>query len=40
VPALGGIDFSPMVAMLAILLMLALLVAPLADFGKHLAQAM
>lgn len=38
VPALGGLDFSPVLAMLAIWLALALLVAPLMDFGQRLAQ--
>jgi YggT family protein len=32
-PALGGLDFSPLIALLAISLAQALLVAPLLDFG-------
>ncbi|HEU4665922.1 MAG TPA: YggT family protein [Dokdonella sp.] len=39
VPAFGGFDFSPALAVLAIMLALALLVAPLVDFGQRLAQA-
>ena len=39
VPAMGGLDFSPAIVMLAIALMRVLLVAPLLDFGKQLAQA-
>lgn len=38
-PALGSLDFSPMVAMLAILLLRALVVAPVLDFGVALAHA-
>lgn len=36
-PALGGLDFSPAVAMLAIVLARVLLVEPLFDFGRRLA---
>ena len=39
VPAMGGLDFSPAIAMLAVALMRVLLVMPLLDIGKHLAQA-
>ncbi|HEY6940778.1 YggT family protein [Dokdonella sp.] len=39
VPAFGGFDFSPALAILAIMLALALLVAPLVDVGQRLAQA-
>jgi YggT family protein len=39
VPAMGALDFSPAIVMLAILLMRVLLVAPLLDIGKQLAQA-
>jgi YggT family protein len=39
VPAMGGLDFSPAIVMLAIALMRVLLVAPLSDIGKQLAQA-
>jgi YggT family protein len=39
VPAMGAMDFSPMIAMLAIMLMRVLLVMPLLDLGQHLAQA-
>jgi YggT family protein len=38
-PAPGGFDLSPMVAWLAILLVRMLVVAPILDFGLHLAQA-
>jgi len=38
-PAPGGLDFSPLVVMLAILLARVLIVAPLLDLGMHLAQA-
>ncbi len=38
-PALGGLDFSPFVVTLAILLARVLIVAPLLDVGMHLAQA-
>lgn len=37
-PAISGIDLSPMVAMLVILLARVLLVGPLLDVGLHLAQ--
>lgn len=37
-PAPGGFDFSPMVVVLAILLGRALVVAPLVDLGRRLAQ--
>ena len=39
VPAMGGLDFSPAIAMLAVALMRVLLVMPLLDIGKRLAQA-
>jgi len=39
VPAMGGLDFSPAIAMLAVALMRVLLVMPLLDVGKRLAQA-
>ena len=39
VPAMGGIDFSPAILMLAIALMRILLVQPLIDLGTKLAQA-
>jgi len=39
VPAVGALDFSPAIVMLAIALMRVLLVAPLIDLGKQLAQA-
>lgn len=39
IPALGGFDLSPALAILAFMLALALLVAPLVDFGQRLAQA-
>jgi YggT family protein len=39
VPAMGALDFSPAIAMLAIALLRVLLVAPLVDLGKQLAQA-
>lgn len=35
-PALGGFDFSPMIVLLAILLLQALLVAPLLDLGLRI----
>ncbi len=38
-PAMGGLDFSPMLLVLAILLSRALIVAPLLDWGMRLAQA-
>ena len=38
-PAPGGLDFSPFVVVLAILLARVLVAAPLLDFGMHLAQA-
>lgn len=38
-PAPGGLDFSPFVVTLAILLARVLIVAPMLDFGMHLAQA-
>jgi len=38
-PAPGGFDFSPFIVTLAILLARVLIVAPLLDFGMHLAQA-
>lgn len=38
-PAFGGIDFSPMVVWLAILLARVLIVGPILDFGMRLAQA-
>ncbi len=37
-PAPGGFDLSPMIAWLAILLVRVLVVAPILDFGLHLAQ--
>jgi YggT family protein len=37
-PTFGGIDLSPMVAWLAIMLVRVLVVAPILDFGVHLAQ--
>lgn len=37
-PAFGGFDFSPALVILALLLALALLVAPLLDLGQRLAQ--
>jgi YggT family protein len=39
VPAMGALDFSPAIVMLAILLMRILLVQPLIDLGARLAQA-
>lgn len=36
-PTLGGLDFSPALAILIILLARALLVQPLSDFAQHLA---
>jgi YggT family protein len=39
IPQFSGLDFSPMGAMLAILLAHALIVMPLLDLGQHLAQA-
>jgi len=39
IPAVAGLDLSPMAVMLAILLARVLIVAPLLDFGLHLAQA-
>ncbi|WP_395683355.1 YggT family protein [Dokdonella sp.] len=39
VPAMGALDFSPAIVMLAIGLLRLLLVAPLLDLGKQLAQA-
>jgi len=39
VPAVGALDFSPAILALAIALMRVLLVAPLIDLGKQLAQA-
>jgi YggT family protein len=39
VPAMGALDFSPAIVMLAIALLRVLLVAPLIDLGKQLAQA-
>ena len=38
-PTPGGLDLSPMIAALAILLVRVLVVAPILDFGLHLAQA-
>ena len=38
-PALGGFDFSPMIVLLAILLLQALLVAPLLDLGLRIGLA-
>lgn len=38
-PTIGGLDLSPMVAWLLILLARLLLVAPILDFGMRLAQA-
>lgn len=38
-PALGGLDFSPMIALLAIALLQALLVQPLLDLGLRIGQA-
>jgi len=38
-PAPGGLDFSPTIVVLAFLLARPLIVAPLLDFGMHLAQA-
>ena len=38
-PSLGGLDLSPMVAWLLILLARTLLIAPLLDLGMRLAQA-
>lgn len=38
-PALGGLDLSPMVILLAIMLLQALLVAPLFDLGLRIGQA-
>ena len=38
-PDFGGLDFSPFVVVLAILLARVLVAAPLLDFGMHLAQA-
>ena len=35
-PSLGGLDFSPMIVMLAIALLQALLVAPLLDLGARI----
>ena len=37
-PALGGLDLSPMIVVLAIMLLQALLVAPLFDLGMRLGQ--
>jgi YggT family protein len=39
IPAVAGLDLSPMAVMLIILLARVLIVAPLLDFGLHLAQA-
>ncbi|MGN6517931.1 MAG: YggT family protein [Dokdonella sp.] len=39
IPTPGGFDFSPALAILAIMLVLALLVAPLVDLGQRLAQS-
>jgi len=39
IPAIAGLDLSPMAVMLIILLARVLIVAPLLDFGLHLAQA-
>jgi YggT family protein len=38
-PSFGGIDFSPMLAWLVILLARVLIVGPILDFGLRLAQA-
>ncbi len=38
-PAFGGLDFSPMVAWLVVMLARVLIVGPLLDFGMRLAQA-
>ncbi len=38
-PALGGLDFSPMVAWLLVMLARVLIAAPLLDFGMRLAQS-
>lgn len=38
IPPLGGLDFSPMVAMLALLLARILIAAPLGDLGAWLAR--
>ena len=38
-PALGGIDFSPMLAWLAIMLARVLVVEPIFDLGRRLALA-
>jgi YggT family protein len=37
-PTFGGFDFSPALVILALMLALALLVAPLLDLGQRLAQ--
>jgi YggT family protein len=39
IPALGGLDFSPALAMLVLFLMQPLIVLPLLNFGMRLAQA-
>lgn len=39
IPAVAALDLSPMAAMLIILMARVLIVAPLLDFGLHLAQA-
>lgn len=36
IPAMGGLDFSPMIVILAIFLVLSLVVAPLLDWGNSL----
>ena len=35
-PAMSGIDFSPLVALVVLQLLKFLLVAPIANFGNHL----
>ena len=39
IPALGGLDLSPLVAWLIVMLARVLIVAPVLDFGMRLAQA-
>ncbi len=38
IPSIAGLDLSPMIAWLVVMLARALLVGPLLDFGMHLAQ--
>jgi len=38
IPSIAGLDLSPMVAWLVVMLARALLVGPVLDFGMHLAQ--